>query len=845
MKHALSMYWCLFMGVLFSCFPNMSSGWTYYSESITYQKNYNNFWNMDYSYPTPTDYHFKIFYYTGTTGTQTVTEADMPGTHTMSTYAADFAQSIIDSFDYLNFGVKHTYDGWGTTTVEMGGTYDVYGPVGPYNRGSIAIYKTLGNAAGLSAPFSEHWWGLKYFLAATPGGSGPNHERLHSLGFGHKGDVRGGTWGNKGMGNAPCSVGITKAGEVTSDSKNGLDIVYYNDSSSSLYAEIVGTVSSSYVSFYDDGWAEAYLLNAYPATMVRAYKTTPQSIPSGSNYTKINFEGEDFDRNGEFDLTNDRFMAKQRGMYFVTISGFVSVGSGESALVGIRKNGSSIYTMKWTKYASAPNGAQPVCSVLVWLNPGDYMEGIVRHTSSVARNLNNQKELCYMDISLADNAPISNNVRASMLATQSIPVGSGYTTIQFSRQEFDTNSQYGTDTYKFQPGQAGYYLVNASGYFNLPVSGENALVGVRKDGTINIGGKWSSSGPSGIDANPICKDLVYLNGTTNYIETVARHTSSVSRNLSNDSGLTNVSITRIDAPSVSTGTRAYSSVFQSVPAGSGYTVIQFGNEDFDVNNEYNTSTYRFTAQSAGYYLVTVSGYMSTQAAEAALVGIRKNGATIIGRKWSQASNGTHAHPICTDLVYLNAGDYIEGVARHTASASRSLNNQKQVVYMNVHRVDAIPVCKRIWYQSPIDEIGTFKFRMREINGTTPFDLLLVKSFGAIKYGWPYVNGTDGHLYRCKMSHTSSASNKPITGASWSSYWERSYDGIENGMNWANNASYKAYNDSGLIEYYKTTLPVVAIGNSYIVSPQPAPISSVSSLRALQDATNYRLLYPLH
>ena len=43
---------------------------------------------MDYSYPTPTDYQFKIFYYTGPTGTQTVTEADMPGTYTMSAYAA-------------------------------------------------------------------------------------------------------------------------------------------------------------------------------------------------------------------------------------------------------------------------------------------------------------------------------------------------------------------------------------------------------------------------------------------------------------------------------------------------------------------------------------------------------------------------------------------------------------------------------------------------------------------------------------------------------------------------------------------------------------------------------------
>lgn len=165
--------------------------------------------------------------------------------------------------------------------------------------------------------------------------------------------------------------------------------------------------------------------------------------------------------------------------------------------------------------------------------------------------------------------------------------------------------------------------------------------------------------------------------------------------------------------------------------------------------------------------------------------------------------------------------------------------------MDVHRADAIPVGKRLWYQSPIDKNGTFKFRMREINGTTPFDLLVIKSNGTIYYGWPYVNGTDGHVYRCKTSHTSSVSNQPITGASWSSYWERSYDGIENGMNWNDSISYKAYNDSGLIEYYKTTLPVVAIGSSYTVSPQPAPSLNTDSLRGLQDATSYRVLYPSH
>lgn len=164
MKRVLFVYLCLLVIGLFACFPDRTSGWTYYSDGYGgyYQRNYNNFWKMDNSYPTPTDYHFKIFYYTDPTGTQTVTEADMSGTYTMSTYAADLAQSVIDSFDYLNFGMKHTYDGWGTTTVEMNGTYDVYGTSGPYNRGSITIYKTLGNAVGLAAPFSEQWWGIKY-----------------------------------------------------------------------------------------------------------------------------------------------------------------------------------------------------------------------------------------------------------------------------------------------------------------------------------------------------------------------------------------------------------------------------------------------------------------------------------------------------------------------------------------------------------------------------------------------------------------------------------------------------------------------------------------------------------
>jgi hypothetical protein len=56
MKRTLYVYSCLLIIGLFTCFPDRSSGWTYSGDG-NYQRNYNNFWNMDYSYPTPTDDH--------------------------------------------------------------------------------------------------------------------------------------------------------------------------------------------------------------------------------------------------------------------------------------------------------------------------------------------------------------------------------------------------------------------------------------------------------------------------------------------------------------------------------------------------------------------------------------------------------------------------------------------------------------------------------------------------------------------------------------------------------------------------------------------------------------------
>lgn len=54
-----------------------------------------------------------------------------------------------------------------------------------------------------------------------------------------------------------------------------------------------------------------------------------------------------------------------------------------------------------------------------------------------------------------------------------------------------------------------------------------------------------------------------------------------------------------------------------------------------------------------------------------------------------------------------------------------------------------------------------------------------------------VTGTDGLIYTCIRSHTSAASNKPITGADWSTYWKQT---SSTGGVWATATAYSAIGD---------------------------------------------------
>jgi hypothetical protein len=93
-------------------------------------------------------------------------------------------------------------------------------------------------------------------------------------------------------------------------------------------------------------------------------------------------------------------------------------------------------------------------------------------------------------------------------ANQSITTNT-YTKLTFDTKEFDTNSNFATS--RFTPTVAGYYQFNASLYPNTTVSSNNCAF--YKNGSIfKVTGGVSNS------ASANCSALIYMNGSTDYVE---------------------------------------------------------------------------------------------------------------------------------------------------------------------------------------------------------------------------------------------------------------------------------------------------------------------------------------
>jgi hypothetical protein len=108
---------------------------------------------------------------------------------------------------------------------------------------------------------------------------------------------------------------------------------------------------------------------------------------------------------------------------------------------------------------------------------------------------------------------------ANRTGAQAISSGT-LTKIQMNNEIFDTNNNYDpTTNYRFTPTVAGYYQVSASVMFTNNTNNVGAYTSIAKNGTSTA--CVGSTANSGMYSGACASILLYLNGTTDYVELFA------------------------------------------------------------------------------------------------------------------------------------------------------------------------------------------------------------------------------------------------------------------------------------------------------------------------------------
>lgn len=136
---------------------------------------------------------------------------------------------------------------------------------------------------------------------------------------------------------------------------------------------------------------------------------------------------------------------------------------------------------------------------------------------------------------------------------------------------------------------------------------------------------------------------------------------------------------------------AYGNISQSISNNTA-TKISFNLEEFDTNNNYDTTNYRFTPTVAGYYQINVACRYETSAAISSnnevYIQIRKNGSAY-KRGWNSlgqltaALSGAYLITQCNSIVYLNGStDYVEGWFYQNTGNTQTLRSDGEISYFN-------------------------------------------------------------------------------------------------------------------------------------------------------------------
>ena len=124
-------------------------------------------------------------------------------------------------------------------------------------------------------------------------------------------------------------------------------------------------------------------------------------------------------------------------------------------------------------------------------------------------------------------------------SNQTVTSGS-WTKLNINTKVFDTNTNYdATTNYRFTPTVAGYYQVNGSVYGGGSTNTTNVISAIYKNGSVYLTGSYisASANPQSNQAS-IISTLIYMNGSTDYIEFYGQITGSGTCTISSGSANT-------------------------------------------------------------------------------------------------------------------------------------------------------------------------------------------------------------------------------------------------------------------------------------------------------------------
>jgi hypothetical protein len=271
---------------------------------------------------------------------------------------------------------------------------------------------------------------------------------------------------------------------------------------------------------------------ALPSPTFSVAQNAAQAIPA-TTATKVLFNVKDFDSTSAFDIViNNRFQPTIAGYYqldggvnnpaaFSTYSLLAIYKNGAPWKTGDQLNASSVYAM--------------TASALVYLNgSSDYVELFV--TANTAFSTNGQGSGNFFQGVLVGGYQVSGlnqNIPAFSAyssVAQSVPAIT-FTKIAFQTVEFDTTLAFDNVTNnRFQPKVAGYYQVNSA--VNLAASGtiNVTLITLYKNGARYKDGSTIPN-TSGSEISNV-STVVYLNGSTDYLEVFMYQANNAATNTS-------------------------------------------------------------------------------------------------------------------------------------------------------------------------------------------------------------------------------------------------------------------------------------------------------------------------